>query len=147
MAMKNGKQPIGKKQSQVLLLREVSSKSLTSRRNSLQQSSKEELTGTDQTDAPQNAEVLAQDETSIQREKLIDQARNLLSRGLKANLAAGRAYNQLKPFFPHGEWVPFLRDEAARFGLSFRTLQEFMRRARARRGRPARRDDAVDNPQ
>jgi hypothetical protein len=130
MAMKYGKQPIGRKQSQGPLLREVSSKSLTSRRNSHQQLSKQELTGTDQADAPQNAEVLAQDVTSIQREELIDQARNLLSRGLKANLAAGRAYNQLKPFFPHGEWVPFLKNEAASFGLSFRTLQEFMRMAR-----------------
>jgi len=53
-----------------------------------------------------------------------------LSRGLKAGLAAGRAYNELKSFFPHGKWLPFLKAEAARFGLSFRTLQEYMRMAR-----------------
>ena len=81
---------------------------------------------------PANAEVLAQDETSIQRDKLIDQARDLLSRAFKGGLAAGRAYNELRPFFQHGDWVPFLKAEADRAGLSFRTLQEYMRMAHER---------------
>ena len=129
MAKNHKSQPLKKVHSHVAVLREVAVKSPASVRE-LADTSKKKTRELVQTDAPQNAEVLAQDVTSIQREVLIDQARNLLSRGLKANLAAGRAYNQLRPFFPHGEWVPFLKAEAARAGLSFRTLQEFMRMAR-----------------
>lgn len=132
MAKKHGKR--------VALLREVSVRSSSSPSKSFQQS-RGQSTRLDEDvrneepqevilkEIPRNPEV-PDGEMAAQREMLLTQARGLLLRGTKSNEAAGRAYNKLKPFHPHGDWVPFLKTEAARVGISFRTLQEYMRMAR-----------------
>lgn len=62
--------------------------------------------------------------------RLITKARFALSRGKEANLEAGRNYEELRPLFTYGTWLPFLKSEASMFGLSYRTIQDFMKQAR-----------------
>jgi hypothetical protein len=90
---------------------------------------KQKIAAIPQIEDTDDAEAVAQDATDTERTMRIAVARSFLARGLRANLEAGRAYNDLKPLFAHGEWIPFLKAEAALFGLSFRTLQEYMRMA------------------
>jgi hypothetical protein len=76
------------------------------------------------------AEALGQRVSAERLLKLTSRARTALAKGAAANLEAGRAYNELKPLFKHGTWIPFLEAEAAQFGISVRTIQDHMARAK-----------------
>jgi hypothetical protein len=53
--------------------------------------------------------------------RLIAKGRFALSRGKEANLEAGRTYEELRPYFTYGTWLPFLKSEATIFGISYRS--------------------------
>jgi hypothetical protein len=57
---------------------------------------------------------------------------HVLKRGRSAGIEAGQILNHLKDrkLIPHGEWEPFLKGEAAKYGLSIRSLQEYMKMAK-----------------
>lgn len=94
-----------------------------------------EDTGSDETELEVwpptlKAEALRDKIKVIRVTRLIEKERFALARGEEANLEAGGAFEELRPHFPYGTWLPFIKSEAARFGLSHRTIQDYMRRFR-----------------
>jgi hypothetical protein len=49
-----------------------------------------------------------------------------LTRGRAGNLEAGNKLNKLKPLFAHGSWSAFLKKKAKAFGVTERTLRNYM---------------------
>lgn len=77
-----------------------------------------------------SAEILAD---AVKKKQVCNLERtldNALARGRAANLIAGTALINLKPLVDPGKWLPLLTSKATQFGVTVRTLQNYMAAAR-----------------